>query len=158
MRVLAALGRALAASAVQAQDFSFVPNPQQADFEKVSKDVVGVLGYKALGPAEAGGVTGFSIGAYGAYSSTQDSGAWRRLTGEDVDAVGVVGLSARKGLPFGFDIGVDRVGAVVAVVKPTRRLVGGSRCSARSAAAAGPTAPPAAAVVSEAMIEPRNTP
>ena len=105
MRLTATLLLAFAASAAQAQNFGFVPNPQQRDFESVSKDVIGVLSYKALGPAEAGGVTGFSVGAYGAYSATQDKGAWQRLTGEEVDAVGVVGLSARKGLPFGVDIG-----------------------------------------------------
>ena len=90
MRLLAATCRALAASSVSAQDFSFVPNPVQADFASVSKDVIAVMSYKALGPAEAGGVTGFSVGAYGAYSSVQNEGAWRRLTGEEVDAVGVV--------------------------------------------------------------------
>lgn len=139
MRVLAALGLALAASAVQAQDFSFVPNPQQADFQKVSEDVIGVLGYKALGPSEAGGVTGFSIGAYGSYASTQDKGAWRRLTGEEVDAVGVVGLSARKGLPFGIDLG-----AMYSQVPGTdAKLYGGE---IRWAPLPGGTATPAVAV------------
>lgn len=105
MRLLAATCLALAASSVSAQDFSFVPNPVQADFASVSKDVIGVMSYKALGPAEAGGVTGFSVGAYGAYSPTQDKNAWERLVGEEVDGVGLVGLSARKGLPFGIDVG-----------------------------------------------------
>ncbi|MES2684901.1 MAG: hypothetical protein V4650_15380 [Pseudomonadota bacterium] len=105
MRVALAFTLALSTGAVSAQDFDFGPAPQQADFASVSKDVISVISYKALGPAEAGGVTGFSVGAYGAYSPTQDKNAWERLVGEEVDGVGMVGLSARKGLPFGIDVG-----------------------------------------------------
>jgi len=35
----------------------------------------------------------------------QDKAAWQRLVGEEVKEVGMVGLSARKGLPFGFELG-----------------------------------------------------
>ncbi len=105
MRVVLALTLAFTATAVSAQDFDFEPTATQSDFAIVSKDIIAVTSYKALGPAEAGGVTGFSVGAYGAYSSVNDKGAWQRLVGEKVDGVGVVGLSARKGLPFGIDIG-----------------------------------------------------
>jgi len=105
MRLALATTLALAAGAATAQDFEFGPAPMQADFASVSKDVIAVTSYKALGPSEAGGITGFSIGAYGSYSATQDSSAWQRLVGEDVEGVGMVGLSARKGLPFGIDVG-----------------------------------------------------
>lgn len=105
MRVVLSLALVFAASAVSAQDFSFTPAPAQADFESVSKDIIAVTSYKALGPAEAGGVTGFSAGVYGAYTKVNDKGAWQRLVGEKVGEVGVVGLSARKGLPFGIDLG-----------------------------------------------------
>ncbi len=105
MRIATALTLALAAGAVSAQDFGFTPAPAQADFASASKDVIAVTSYKALGPSEAGGVTGFSIGAYGSYTEVQNKGAWQRLVGEDVDGVGLVGVSARKGLPFGIDLG-----------------------------------------------------
>lgn len=105
MRLALAVTLTLAASTVSAQDFEFGPAPVQADFAAVSKDVIAVTSYKALGPSEAGGVLGFSVGAYGSYSPTQDSSAWQRLVGEDVEGVGLVGLSARKGLPFGLDVG-----------------------------------------------------
>ncbi len=105
MRLLLAATLALAAGTAAAQDFSFTPAPQQADFASVSKDIIAVTSYKALGPAEAGGITGFSVGAYGSYSPTGDKSAWQRLVGEEVDGVGMVGLSARKGLPFGIDLG-----------------------------------------------------
>ncbi len=105
MRVVLALTLAFAAGTAAAQDFSFTPAPQQPDFKSVSQDVIAVTSYKALGPAEAGGVTGFSVGVYGSYSATQDKSAWQRLVGEKVEAVGVAGLSARKGLPFDIDLG-----------------------------------------------------
>ncbi|MES2883884.1 MAG: hypothetical protein V4709_03715 [Pseudomonadota bacterium] len=105
MRVALALTLAAAAGTAAAQDFSFTPAATQADFAVVSEDVIAVTSYKALGPAEAGGITGFSIGAYGSYSAVQDKGAWQRLVGEEVNEVGMVGLSARKGLPFGIDLG-----------------------------------------------------
>lgn len=105
MRVALSLTLALAAGAVSAQDFSFTPAPAQADFASASQDIVAVMSYKALGPSEASGITGFSVGGYGSYSAVQNKGAWQRLVGEEVDGVGLVGLSARKGLPFGIDLG-----------------------------------------------------
>jgi len=50
-------------------------------------------------------MTGFAAGAYGTYAPTRDSGAWNRLTGDKLDQLGVIGVNARKGLPFGFDVG-----------------------------------------------------
>ena len=105
MKVAVALALVLTAGAASAQDFSFTPAANQADFASVSKDIIAITSYKALGPAEASGVTGFSVGAYGSYSAVGDKAAWQRLVGEEVDGVGLVGLSARKGLPFGIDIG-----------------------------------------------------
>jgi len=105
MRVALAVTLAFSAAAASAADFNFEPTANQADFAVVAKDIVAVTSYKALGPAEAGGVTGFSVGAYGVYSPVDDKEAWRRLVGEKVDAVGMVGISARKGLPFGIDLG-----------------------------------------------------
>lgn len=105
MRVLGFLVLALATSAATAKDFDFGPGANQPDFKAISKDVIAVTSYKALGPSEAGGVTGFSVGGYGSYSAVNDKGAWQRMTGQKVDAIGMVGLSARKGLPFGIDLG-----------------------------------------------------
>lgn len=139
MRLLAATCLVLAAHTASAQEFSFLPNPMQADFESVSNDVIAVMSYKALGPAEPDGITGFSVGAYGAYTQVQDKGAWQRLTGEEIDAIGVVGLSARKGLPFGFD-----VGAMYSQVPGTdAKLYGGE---VRWAALSGGIASPAVAL------------
>lgn len=105
MRNLLAAVLALSSQVAAAGDFDFVSNPSQADFARASRDVVAVSSYKALGPAEAGGLTGFSIGAFGSYAETQDASAWQGLTGHRTDALSVVGISARKGLPLGIDLG-----------------------------------------------------
>lgn len=106
-RALAALGTvATIAVAEPALALSFdITTPNQQDFHEVAQDLTAGLDYKALGVAEPGGVLGFSVSAFGSYAPTRDSGAWQRLTGDKVDALGNVGLRATKGLPFGFDVG-----------------------------------------------------
>ncbi len=108
MRVVLAISLSFVVGAVSANDFSINPaTANQADFSSVAKDIIAVTSYKALGPAEAGGLTGFSVGAYGSYSATQNQAAWQRLVGESVDSLGSVGISARKSLPFGIDLGAS---------------------------------------------------
>lgn len=107
MRLLAALGLGLAActAAHADSDFQLQPGGTQAQFRSVAKDIAATLDYKALGPAEAGGITGFSIGAFATYAPTSDKSAWQAVTGEDIAEIGMVGLAANKGLPFNLDIG-----------------------------------------------------
>lgn len=90
-----------------ADDFDINPATLQSDFRLIAEDLGSTLGYKALGPAEAGGITGFSVGAFAAYSPTENPEAWKRATlGNEVDATGMTGLVATKGLPFDIDVGV----------------------------------------------------
>lgn len=103
-------------------DFDLVDNPQQADFRAVAKDLVGLLNSKSLTPAEAGGVTGFGIGVYASYMEPKDSAAWQRLTGEDIDEIGMVGIIAEKGLPLGIDLGVS----YAEVLDSGARVIGGN--------------------------------
>ncbi len=77
----------------------------QAAFEGVVTDISAALNYKALGPAEATGLLGFGVGVFANYTPVQNEEAWRALTGSDVDAVAMAGISAHKGLPFGIDLG-----------------------------------------------------
>lgn len=106
MRALAAISLSLFAAAAAAEsDFEIQPGGTQAQFRSVAKDIAATLDYKALGPAEAGGITGFSIGAFATYAPTSDKDAWAAVTGEDVDGIGMVGVAANKGLPFNVDIG-----------------------------------------------------
>ena len=102
-RVLLAL--LLLPAAVQADDFVFNPALTQSDFRAIAEDVTRGLAYKAVGPSEASGLTGFSIGGLVTYAPTENPDSWKRATGEDVDAVGMTGLAARKGLPLAIDVG-----------------------------------------------------
>lgn len=88
-------------------DFDLVDNPDQADFREVGQDLVALLNGKALTPAEPGGLLGFGIGVFASFVSTEDSNAWQRLVGEDVDDIGLVGVVAQKGLPLGIDVGAS---------------------------------------------------
>ncbi|MFT4047466.1 MAG: hypothetical protein QM661_12320 [Solimonas sp.] len=98
----------LAASAAYAGDLS-INCSQTADcrsaFHEAAKDITAAIDYKMLGPAEPGGVLGFGIAAIGSYAPTAHKDAWRTLTGDDVDALGMVGGVVSKGLPLGLDVG-----------------------------------------------------
>lgn len=103
---LALAAATLLLSTAPAHALSFdITTPNQQDFHSVAQDLTAGLDYKALGAAEPGGLLGISVSTFGSYAPTRDSGAWKRLTGDKVDAVGTVGLRAAKGLPFGLDVG-----------------------------------------------------
>lgn len=96
--------------ATQAGDFDFdfgQGSLSQADFKSVAEDIAATFNSKSLAPAEAMGITGFGIGVFASYVKTDDSGAWQRLIGENVDEIGLVGIVAQKGLPFGIDVGAS---------------------------------------------------
>lgn len=88
-------------------DFEIQPGATQDDFEKVAEDVAALLNSKTLTPAEPMGLTGFGIGVYASYLETESPGAWQRVTGQDVDEIGMVGVVAQKGLPLGIDVGAS---------------------------------------------------
>ena len=79
----------------------------QKEFRDISEDITGGLNYKALGPAEATGWSGLDIGGHVSYTPVLNKTSWKRVTGSDVDAVGMVGIGLRKGLPFNIDVGVS---------------------------------------------------
>lgn len=78
---------------------------RQQDFRSISEDLVATIDYKAVVPAEATGIVGFGAGVIGSYVPVDDKGAWQRLTGSNVDALGLIGIGVTKGLPFGLDVG-----------------------------------------------------
>ncbi|MCC2657370.1 MAG: hypothetical protein K0Q76_2478 [Panacagrimonas sp.] len=88
-------------------DFEIQPGATQEDFESVAEDVAALLNSKTLTPAEPMGLTGFGIGVYASYLETESAGAWQRVTGEDIDEIGMVGVVAQKGLPLGIDVGAS---------------------------------------------------
>ncbi|HWU67534.1 MAG TPA: DUF6588 family protein [Stenotrophobium sp.] len=77
----------------------------QSDFRNVSEDLTAGLHYRSLAPAEATGITGIGVGAYGTYTRVQHEASWKNLTGSDVSAIGMAGIAVHKGLPFNFDVG-----------------------------------------------------
>lgn len=140
LRVLAAVPCCLfAAVAAADSDFEFQPGGTQSQFRSVAKDIAATLDYKALGPAESGGITGFSLGAFATYAPTTDKDAWAAVTGEDLDGIGMVGVAANKGLPFNIDIGAF----YSQVPKTDAKLFGGE---VRWAVLPGGVATPAVAI------------
>lgn len=106
---LAVASLILLSPATHAMDFDFdiQPGATQEDFKTVVEDVAAILNSKSLTPAEPYGITGFGLGVYASYVETEHPQAWQRLTGEDIDEIGMVGLVAQKGLPFGIDLGAS---------------------------------------------------
>ncbi|MGH8442979.1 MAG: hypothetical protein ACRETF_08780 [Nevskiaceae bacterium] len=96
-----------AAPAAMAKDVDIqciaLPGQCQDAFDAVAEDLVSAVDYKAVGPAEATGVTGFGIGLVATYVPVDEE--WGTLTGSDFNAVGLVGLQVTKGLPFDIDLG-----------------------------------------------------
>ena len=107
---LAALGLLLVAPLAAAGDADFdincggTPDACRAAFAEVSEDVAAALHFKQLAPLEATGITGIGVGAIASYVPVKKDSAWQTLTGSDVDAIGMVGIVANKGLPLGVDI------------------------------------------------------
>jgi hypothetical protein len=131
---------ALMGMSVLANDFVIDEDALQSDFRAVSKDIAAALSYKSLSPAAATGISGFGLGAVATYAPVNDKQAWRDLTGgRSVSALGMVGLSAAKGLPGKVDVG----GFFAQVPSTDARMLGGE---VRYAILPGGVATPALAV------------
>ena len=97
-----------AAKDVEVDFTSCNTNPQQScqqAFESISEDLVAAIDYKAVGPAEATGLTGFGVGVVGSYVPVDVDADWQQATGEDFSGIPLVGLQVTKGLPLGLDLG-----------------------------------------------------
>lgn len=104
---VAAAALALAASPVLAADISFVSPISQNEFRDLSKEAGAALGYRNMAPAASLGITGFDIGAeVSAISINKNSSYWNAAFGNDAPSYLVIPrIRARKGLPFGIDVG-----------------------------------------------------
>src|SRR5689334_11885225 len=101
-RILAAL-LACAALPAMAKDVDVSCTGCQDAFDVVAEDLVATVDYKATGPAEATGLTGFGVGAFATYTSVGNE--WQTVTGSDFSGIGLAGLQVTKGLPFDIDLG-----------------------------------------------------
>ena len=98
---------ALAVSPVLAADISFISGISQENFKDLSKEAGSALGYRNMAPALSLGISGFDIGAeVSAISIDKNSSYWNSAFGNDAPAYLVIPkIRARKGLPFGIDVG-----------------------------------------------------
>lgn len=94
-----------ASASVGAKDVEIQCNGCQNAWETVADDLVATIDYKALGPAEATGITGIGVGVVAGYVPVDDKGQWQAVTGQDFSGLGLVGLQVTKGLPAGIDLG-----------------------------------------------------
>ena len=104
---LAALIALAAAPLAHAAEISTLQLLTQSEFRRLAEDIGSVMSYKAMGPAEAGGVTGFDIGLVTTGTQLQNRDVWRKAAaGADVPStLPTVGVRVNKGLPFNIDVG-----------------------------------------------------
>lgn len=108
MAGIIAAALAVAVSPVCAADISFITGIAQNEFKSLSKEAGAALAYRNLAPAAPLGITGFDIGAEAsAMSIDKSSPYWKAAFGNDTPPSYLVvpKVRARKGLPFGIDVG-----------------------------------------------------
>jgi hypothetical protein len=111
-RILVACSLALLmGTQVMARDLSFVGTTglNQSNFRDLSREAGAAISYHNVAPAESLGKTGFDIGAeLTAVDIKNNSPYWNAAFGNKNDAPSyllIPKLRARKGLPFGIDVG-----------------------------------------------------
>ncbi|MGB9082735.1 MAG: hypothetical protein WCD00_15675 [Desulfuromonadaceae bacterium] len=97
----------LAVSPAVAADISFVRGIGQGEFKDLSKEAGAALGYRNMAPAAPLGITGFDIGVeVSAINIENNSSYWKSAFGDDAPSYLIIPkIRARKGLPFGIDVG-----------------------------------------------------
>jgi hypothetical protein len=98
---------AFAAFPVLAADIKFSKELTQDSFKSLSKEAGVALAYRNMVPAEPLGLTGFDIGVEAsAISIDKNSDHWGKAFNGDAPSYLIIPkIRARKGLPFGIDIG-----------------------------------------------------
>ena len=95
---------ALAVSPVLASDIHFSSTIGQGEFRDLSKEAGAALGYRNMAPALSLGISGFDIG--GEVSAIKTSNNLNAAFNGDAPSYLVIPkIRARKGLPFGIDVG-----------------------------------------------------
>lgn len=98
---------ALAGSPAVAADIRFSAPISQDNFKTLSKEAGAAIGYRNLAPAAPLGITGFDIGGeVSAISINKNSTYWNAAFNSDAPSYLIIPkIRARKGLPFGIDVG-----------------------------------------------------
>jgi hypothetical protein len=110
-RIIIAVSLLMIAGAANAADLSFISGLAQGQFKDLSKEAGAALSYKNLAPAAPLGLTGFDIGVeVTAVDINSGSVYWQAAFNNNPNDVPsllyIPKIRARKGLPFGIDIGV----------------------------------------------------
>ncbi|MDD2273460.1 MAG: hypothetical protein PHP95_05350 [Desulfuromonadaceae bacterium] len=107
LRGMVAASLFLAAAPALATDISFTTAITQDQFKSLTKEAGAALGYRNMAPAEPLGILGFDIGAeLSAVGIDKNSSYWSSAFGNDAPSYLVIPkIRARKGLPFGIDVG-----------------------------------------------------
>lgn len=96
----------LAVSPVHASDISFIRGIGQEEFKDLSKEAGAALGYRNMAPAAPLGITGFDIGVeVSAINIENNSSYWKSAFDDAPSYLIIPKIRARKGLPFGIDVG-----------------------------------------------------
>jgi hypothetical protein len=97
----------LAASVASARDIHFTQGLLQGQFKELSKEAGAALAYRNAAPAAPLGITGFDIGVQvSVIDIKKDSRYWQAALNNDPSSyLYLPSIRARKGLPFGIDVG-----------------------------------------------------
>ena len=84
-----------------------IPGLVQEEFKDLTKEFGSAIAYRNLAPAAPLGITGFDVAAQASFISIDNEAAqWKKVTGNDApDYIAYPTIRARKGLPFGIDVG-----------------------------------------------------
>jgi len=134
-----ALAALLSFSAVPAQAGNIdLLGVGQATFSTFAEEIGVATAYNPVSPAEPLGLLGFDVGVSTSFVDV-DKSVWS-VAGINEDTLIVPRIQARKGLPFGFDVGVSYISAPGSDVK----MIGGEL---RKAILDGTAATPAVSVL-----------
>ncbi|MDD2539834.1 MAG: hypothetical protein PHH28_02175 [Desulfuromonadaceae bacterium] len=98
---------AFTVSPVLAADINFTRGIDQSSFKSLSKEAGAALAYRNMAPAAPLGITGFDIGLeVSAIDISSNSNYWNAAFNNEAPSYLVIPkIRARKGLPFGIDVG-----------------------------------------------------
>lgn len=97
----------LAASVAGARDIHFTSGLVQSQFKELSKEAGAALAYRNAAPSTPLGITGFDLGVeLSVIDIKKESQYWRAAMNNDpASYLYIPSIRARKGLPFGIDVG-----------------------------------------------------
>lgn len=97
----------LTGTQAMARDISFINGIGQSSFKSLSRQAGAAISFKNTAPAEPLGITGFDVGVeVSAVDIKSDADYWKAAFGNDAPSYLLLPkLRARKGLPWGIDVG-----------------------------------------------------